>query len=286
MVEWVLGKKLGPPAASLFRPTPGKRDWLFVLSLPVAFTALAMADTALFNLIVDVLADAYLAVSVFVALTLGGFYWLNRVLDADIVQKLNSRSIWQVPCAALLGGLPGCGGAIIVVTQYVNGSMSFGALVAVLISTMGDAAFLLLAREPETALLVYGLSCIAGVVAGWLINAIHGADFLKPSTKKTLEPTPSIPRLSKQFVTLFTILLAPGVVFGVMSAFTLDPNLLFGSLASLDPVRWWGFAGAVVCAAIWIGQPVSSWSVRFGQHAPCESIRETMAAETSFVTTW
>ncbi|MEM8662476.1 MAG: putative manganese transporter, partial [Pseudomonadota bacterium] len=25
---------------------------------------------------------------------------------------------------------------------------------------------------------------------------------------------------------------------------------------------------------------------RFGQHAPCESIRETMAAETSFVTTW
>ena len=39
--------------------------------------------------------------------------------------------------AAALGALPGCGGAIIVVTQYVTGRLSFGSVVAVLTATMG-----------------------------------------------------------------------------------------------------------------------------------------------------
>ena len=51
-----------------------------------------------------------------------------------------------------MGALPGCGGAIIVVTQHIQGRIGFGSLVAVLTATMGDAAFLILAIEPSTGL--------------------------------------------------------------------------------------------------------------------------------------
>ena len=68
----------------------------------------------------------------------------------DVGEKMGKAKVWQVPFAAGLGALPGCGGAIIVVTQYVSGRLSFGSVVAVLTATMGDAAFLLIAQEPLT----------------------------------------------------------------------------------------------------------------------------------------
>ena len=43
--------------------------------------------------------------------------------------------------ASLLGALPGCGGAVVVITA-LQGEYSIGAMVAALIATMGDAAFL------------------------------------------------------------------------------------------------------------------------------------------------
>jgi hypothetical protein len=43
--------------------------------------------------------------------------------------------------AALLGALPECGGAIIVTTQFIKGRVGFVAIIAVLTSIMGDAAF-------------------------------------------------------------------------------------------------------------------------------------------------
>ncbi len=47
------------------------------------------------------------------------------------------------------------------ITQYVSGRLSFGAVVAVLTATMGDAAFLLLAAKPTTglAIIVIGFFC-------------------------------------------------------------------------------------------------------------------------------
>ena len=51
-------------------------------------------------------------------------------------------------------------GAIVVVTQYIQGRISFGSLVAVLTATMGDAAFLLLATEPFTGLFIFALGAL------------------------------------------------------------------------------------------------------------------------------
>ncbi|MDZ7748309.1 MAG: putative manganese transporter [Halofilum sp. (in: g-proteobacteria)] len=119
--------------------------------IPLGLLALAWYAPAAGRIMVDTIAEAYLQVSTFVAGTLALIYGVERVFRFDLAQTLQARPRLQVPIAAFLGALPGCGGAIVVVVQYVNGRVGFGALIAVLTATMGDAAFLLLSQEPSTA---------------------------------------------------------------------------------------------------------------------------------------
>ena len=147
-----------------------------VLLLPAFIAGLAMATTnsELGNIIFVAVADAYIQVSAFVAGTFLIFYGIEKFLKIDATAALRRDNIWQVPVAAALGALPGCGGAIIVVTQYVTGRLSFGSVVAVLTATMGDAAFLLIAQEPLTGVAIIVMGFVVGTLSGWIINAIHG----------------------------------------------------------------------------------------------------------------
>ena len=117
--------------------------------------------------------DAYLQVSVFVGFTLLIFIGIDSLSSFNIKEFLNKTKNYHVPIAGFLGALPGCGGAVIIVTQYIQGRISFGSLVAVLTATMGDAAFLLLAVEPKTGLLIYSISLFVGIFTGYLIDYIH-----------------------------------------------------------------------------------------------------------------
>ena len=102
--------------------------------------------------------DAYTQVSVFVAATLLFFFGLERSFKIDVGKVMEKGGAWQVPTASCLGALPGCGGAVVVITAFARGNVTLGAMVAVLIGTMGDAAFLLLAKEPMTYVKVMVIS--------------------------------------------------------------------------------------------------------------------------------
>ena len=121
-----------------------------------------------------VLSSAYWQVASFVAATLLVFYWFQRSLKRQgILSKLQTKNpAIQVVFASLMGVLPGCGGAIIVMTQFVKGQIGFGAVVSVLTATMGDAAFLLIATQPAAAVIVLGLCLASGVVSGLIVNQI------------------------------------------------------------------------------------------------------------------
>lgn len=67
-----------------------------------------------------------------------------------------------------------------VTTQFISGKLGFGAVVAVLVSTMGDAAFLLIASEPKTGLAMMAMGVIVGTASGRIINLFHADDFLRP----------------------------------------------------------------------------------------------------------
>ena len=103
----------------------------------------------------ELLVEAYLQVSIFVGFTLFIFIGLDSLTKFNISDFLKKTKNVHVILCSVLGALPGCGGAIVVVTQYIQGRVSFGSLVAVLTSTMGDAAFLLLSKEPSQGLLVF-----------------------------------------------------------------------------------------------------------------------------------
>ena len=257
-----------------------------LLFFTIGLIFLGQVDHELISVIIETCSDAYLAVSVFVALTLSGFYFFDKLFKSELTELLNRQSPVQIPLAAFLGALPGCGGAIIVVTQFVHGKMSFGALVAVLISTMGDAAFLLIATKPDIALLVYGLSMAGGIVTGYLINLIHGSDYLKPLDKRDIPEHQAMPKLPQNLSHLFWVLLLPGSLLGILNAFLVDTDAFFGPLASYEPTKWIGFSGALVCLAIWLSQPLNSWSARFAKKSEPNRIRETVVAETSFISIW
>lgn len=76
------------------------------------------------------------------AFTLATYHVFSDKISKFFVSKDGVRKpFYEVMNASFMGGLPGCGGAIIVITQFVSGKMSFGAVTAVLTATMGDAAW-------------------------------------------------------------------------------------------------------------------------------------------------
>ena len=71
-----------------------------------------------------------------------------------------------------MGALPGCGGAVVVVAAYSSGSVSLGAVVATLTATMGDAAFLLIAKRPDVAIILLPTSFIVGIITGYVVDIL------------------------------------------------------------------------------------------------------------------
>lgn len=138
----------------------------------------------------QVLAEAFLQVSVFVFASLALYYGLTRNINQErIAQYMREHPVYEILLAACLGALPGCGGAIIVVTQFTRGMTSFGAVVAVLTSTMGDAAFLLLAQKPADAALILSISVVVGCISGFVVNLFH-----KGNTDSLLGAAAKIPQ--------------------------------------------------------------------------------------------
>lgn len=271
--------------------------------IPLGLLALAWAFPEAGRIMVETISEAYLQVSVFVAFTLALIYGLERLFRIDTAAVMARHPAIQVPIAAFLGALPGCGGAIVVVTQYVNGHVGFGALVAVLTATMGDAAFLLLAQEPKTAMLVFGLGMFVGTLSGYVLELIHGRDFMRRQTVADPEEAERRARLGRRprnlptFSPVWLAMMIPGVVFAVPIAMQIDPNQWFGALAPYQPVTWLGFAGGVFALLMWSayltaepgqhltgGNPAANPNDRVLCQRP--SVRSRVINDTNFVTVW
>ena len=109
-----------------------KKSFLGILILSLAFQSGELGEIVRQSMI-----DAYLQVSVFVGFTLFIFIGFDSLTSFNLNQFLLKTRKFHVPISAFLGALPGCGGAIIVVTQYIQGRIGFGSLVSVLTATMG-----------------------------------------------------------------------------------------------------------------------------------------------------
>ncbi len=223
--------------------------------------------------------DAYIQVSVFVGFTLFVFIGLDSLTKFDVKNFLSKTQKFHVGIAAFLGAIPGCGGAIIVVTQYIQGRISFGSLVAVLTATMGDAAFLILAIEPTTGLLIFGIGIIVGSISGYIIDFIHGINFMQSETKIKVE----FEKINKTFVSNFNyfwlFLFVPGFILGILVAFQIE----FVSPAYSSLLVLVASAGAILSIFMWSLNPLSDFQCSTDKS---RGLLSRVVDTTNFVTTW
>ncbi len=222
--------------------------------------------------------DAYIQVSVFVGFTLFVFIGLDSLTRFDVKNFLSKTQKFHVGIAAFLGAIPGCGGAIIVVTQYIQGRISFGSLVAVLTATMGDAAFLILAIEPTTGLLIFGIGIIVGSISGYIIDFVHGINFMQSEKKIKVE----FEKINKTFVSNFNFfwlfLFIPGFILGILVAFQIEFSPAYNSL-----LVFVASAGAILSIFMWSLNPLSDFQCSTDKS---RGLLSRVVDTTNFVTTW
>ncbi len=94
-----------------------------------------------------------------------------NVLSVDRLRSaLCGSRVTQYLVAALLGAVPGCLGAFVVVALFIHRSVTLGAVVACMIATSGDEAFVMLAMFPQRALWLALALLVIGIVAGLLTD--------------------------------------------------------------------------------------------------------------------
>ncbi|MFL2945275.1 MAG: putative manganese transporter [Candidatus Poseidoniales archaeon] len=215
--------------------------------------------------------DAYTQVSVFVAATLLFFFGLEHFFKVDVGKVMEKGGVWQVPTASCLGALPGCGGAVVVITAFARGNITLGAMVAALIGTMGDAAFLLLAKEPTTYFKIILISMFAAIICGWLVDRFHQGELY--STEVKFLGHTIIGRLRNRDKS-YMILAVPGLILGSMQLMQIDLYDLGSFVFVL------GLGGAALSVGVWSISPVNAVTM----HNDHPFTRAT--EETSFVTAW
>ena len=98
--------------------------------------------------------------------------YINVQTRGSWQQSLKKTRLGQYILGAVLGVIPGCLGAFTVVSLYSHRTVSFGALVAAMIATSGDEAFVMLSMFPQQALWLSGLLFMIAIAAGWMTDKL------------------------------------------------------------------------------------------------------------------
>jgi hypothetical protein len=130
------------------------------------------------EVIVVSMRDAFLAVTVFVAAMVLLFSWLQYISAGRFVDTIRANTAWQPVIGALMGITPGCGGAIVMMPMYARGYVTYGTVIATLIATLGDAAFVLIGAavtDPSfiaPVIAVHLISFVVGISWGYLVDGM------------------------------------------------------------------------------------------------------------------
>ena len=108
---------------------------------------------------------------------------LAGIKESDMSE--NGSGAGAVLVAATIGLIPGCGPQIIAITAYVEGIISFPALVANAISQDGDALFPLLVRHKVASIWATIHTTLPAIIVGLVFLLVMGQ---YPSITDALQP--------------------------------------------------------------------------------------------------
>ena len=284
-----------------------------------------MADIGdVVEIIVISMRDSFLAVTVFVAVMVFLFSWLQYATSGRFVEYIRERKKLQPVIGALMGLTPGCGGAIVMMPMYACGYVTYGTVIATLIATLGDSAFVLIGAAVTDSsfiaplIAVHVISFIVGVTWGYLVD-ICGITPLKPlgrfgptfvqdepeNQPKVESPLDDLSReipeglgysiLHKGYVVWWAVTLI-GLVFAILLLVWSGQDADYSLELEYNPltmdgfITWIGLLGATLSIVLYIAQ--KNWFADDTEATigdKLHSMRETMvhaASETAFVTFW
>ena len=284
-----------------------------------------MADIGdVVEIVVISMRDSFLAVTVFVAVMVFLFSWLQYATSGRFVEHIRERKKLQPVIGALMGLTPGCGGAIVMMPMYARGYVTYGTVIATLIATLGDSAFVLIGAAVTDSsfiaplIAVHVISFIVGVTWGYLVD-ICGITPLKPlgrfgptfvqdepqNQPKVESPLDDLSReipeglgysiLHKGYVVWWAVTLI-GLVFAILLLVWSGQDADYSLELEYNPltmdgfITWIGLLGATLSIVLYIAQ--KNWFADDTEATigdKLHSMRETMvhaASETAFVTFW
>jgi len=222
--------------------------------------------------------DAYIAVSSFVGVTLLIFVFLEK-RNFNLQRFIEKNKSYEIPTSAFLGVIPGCGGAIMVMSLYTRGVVSFGSVLAALIATMGDAAFLLIASKPQAALIILPITFLTGIIFGYIVKPFTKNFINKISLKKDLNKNLPKNKIPKNFYSFWLICLIPGIILGALNAFQVEISFyIFG----IDLIHSFSFVLAMYCILLWVFNPLTDIQMASIHENSLRRVADT----TCFVTVW
>ena len=222
--------------------------------------------------------DAYIAVSTFVGATLLVFVFLEK-RNFNLQNYIQKNQKLEIPISSFLGAIPGCGGAIMVMSLFTRGVVSFGAVLAALISTMGDAAFLLLATKPQAALIILPVTFCTGIISGYLVKPFTKNFLQKKINRDFLVNELPKNKTSNKFYLVLFLFLIPGLALGIMNAFNIETSYL---ISDFDIIQFFSFILALYCVFLWVLNPLTDIQMASIHENSFRKVVDT----TCFVTVW
>ena len=123
------------------------------------------------DLFLDVLRNSFLITGLVIIMMLMIEY-VNIHSEGRLFSRLRQHRFGQVVLGAGLGILPGCMGGFAAVSMYSHKLLSFGALIAMMIVSSGDEAFVMMAMIPKEALILMGVLFVVAILVGWLVDLL------------------------------------------------------------------------------------------------------------------
>ena len=131
-----------------------------------------MARIDMLHILIDILRNSILITGLVVVMMMM-IESLNIESKGMFFKGLRKTRTGQVVIGALLGSVPGCMGGFATVSLYTHSMFSFGALVAMMIASSGDEAFVMLAMIPDKALVLFAILFVIAVLVGIMTDKVY-----------------------------------------------------------------------------------------------------------------
>ncbi|MGL5756563.1 MAG: putative manganese transporter [Paraclostridium sp.] len=144
------------------------------------------------SILINSAEETFLHVGSLVSISILLFGYINYKTSGSFVEIISRNKKLQPIVGALLGALPGCGGSIVLMPLFISNKVTFGSIIASLIASMGDSAFLIMASDFKAYISVTIISFIVGILTGYLV------DYFKLEEKLNLHRCKNIEKNSKK----------------------------------------------------------------------------------------